>query len=416
MASGYTWKNSQYNGRSAQSNSDHLGRWIAVAILLAVISHLVVLIAMQKMPIIFGSDDGDTNISTEPVVVRSVNDVKYLPEALPDKIETSPETAEAMMEELEILEEAPEDMEIDFSPTIDEPEMSVEMSVPALMGDELSSSVDMTEGIEMTPDLEDIGSTDEFMTPEKGQIVIDPGIQNADRFDSDKFNTELAKGAGGNDINGVLDGYTPLAEMTRLSQSDLENAKGMIGSDLLYDFGKATLRDSAKNSLMKVVLIIDKNPEMKCWIEGHTDLIGTDEANYQLSLARAQEVKDWLVDSIKIEPDRLYVRGMGKSQVVVMTGDRDAQAINRRVEIKMRKKAPPQGNNINTPMIENLPERQLSVIKPKRNPNIGEELANPQKPATDIKDRPKRGAKAVPVEDPSNASEPTKAPKTVPIE
>jgi outer membrane protein OmpA-like peptidoglycan-associated protein len=242
--------------------------------------------------------------------VRNVSDREYIEPAREKEVTEIAEPTESvknLLEELEMLEEAPEDMEIDFSPTIEKPEMLVPTVVQAVAGDKDSSSKDLTSGLDFNEDIEDLGSTDNFLDPATGQITIDPGKQAADDFDPDKFNTELAEGAGGDTREGVIEGFTPLAEMTRLSQSDLEKAKGMIGSDLLYDFNKAILRDSAKNSLLKVVLIIDKNPKMKCWIEGHTDLIGSDEANAELSLARAEAVKHWLIHSMKISEDRLFV-------------------------------------------------------------------------------------------------------------
>lgn len=366
----YSWNSVRYGSGRKASQSDHLTRWILIAVFLAIVCHIIVLIAMKRIPIFFNTTDSK-EVITQSVVVRNVAEREYI-ESPRDKempgIAPPTETASSLLEELEMLEEAPEDMEIDFSPTIDKPEMFVPMEAPAMAGDIEATAEEMTAGLEITEDIEDLGSTDSFHTPAVGQITIDPGKQAADEFDPDAFNTELAKGAGGETREGVMEGFTPLSEMTLLSQSDLEKAKGMIGSDLLYDFNKSVLRESTKNSLLKVVLIIDKNPNMKCWIEGHTDLIGSEDANEKLSLARAEAVKYWLVHSMRISEDRLFVRGLGESDPIILTGDQDAQAVNRRVEIKMRKNAPP----------DNLSEegevlvRKPRVIKPLRDPNQAE--------------------------------------------
>ncbi len=389
--SGYSWKNVRYGSGRKAAESDHLTRWVLIAIFLAIVCHLIVLIAMKKMPIFFHRSDAK-EVVTQSVVVRNVAAREYIEtpkeEVMADKVRPT-ETAATLLEELDMLEESPEDMEIDFSPMIDEPEMLVPMEAPAMAGDMGASAEDLTAGMEITDDLEDLGSTDDFLKPELGQITIDPGKQAADEFDPDQFNTELAKGAGGDTREGVIEGFTALAEMTQLSQSDLEKAKGMIGSDLLYDFNKSVLRESAKNSLLKVVLIIDKNPNMKCWIEGHTDLIGTEEANAALSLARAEAVRYWLVHSMKIDENRLFVRGLGESTPIVLSGDKDAQAMNRRVEIKMRKNAP--SEEYGGPV---LVERKPRLIKPLRDPNAVSR-ANERKTTADSPAPPK----AVPVED-----------------
>ncbi|MGJ8657233.1 MAG: OmpA family protein [Akkermansiaceae bacterium] len=425
--SNYNWKSVRYGSSRQASHSDHLTRWILIAVFLAIVCHIIVLVAMKKMPIFFNSTDSK-EVITQSVVVRNVMDREYI-EPSQDKIapEIAPptETAKNLLEELEMLEEAPEDMEIDFSPTIEEPEMHVPMEAQAMAGDLDATAEELTAGLEITEDIADLGSTDDFLTPAVGQITIDPGKQAADEFDPDKFNTELAKGAGGETREGVMEGFTPLAEMTRLSQSDLEKAKGMIGSDLLYDFNKAILRESAKNSLLKVVLIIDKNPNMKCWIEGHTDLIGTDEANAKLSLARAEAVKYWLVHSMRIPEERLFVRGLGKSQPIVLTGNQDEQAVNRRVEIKMRKNSPPEYRGREFGVEDKPVVRQPRIIKPLRDPN---QEALPSSGNETIVDSPPP-PRAVPVEDddpqslvdpliPSLPDDPVEPapPKAIPVE
>lgn len=424
---GYSWKNVRYGSGRQISESDHLKRWILIAVFLAIVSHVVVLIAMKKIPIFYNTDNGE--VVTQSVVVRNVLEREYI-EPVKERendikeIEAPKETVKNLLEELEMLEEAPEDVEIDFSPTIETPEILVPIEVPALIGDTDSTSKEITAGIDFSESNEDIGTTDDFLQPAVGQITIDPGKQSADEFDPDKFNTELAKGAGGDVADGVIDGFTPLAEMTRLSQADLENAKGMIGSDLLFDFNKSILRESARNSLLKVVLIIDKNPNLKCWIEGHTDLIGNDEANAALSLARAEAVKYWLIHSMKIPQDRLFVRGLGKSQPIVFSGDQNEQAINRRVEIKMRRNAPSESDVVVEPIIIKKPK----LIKPMRNPNSQERVddvseVDPTPPKAIPIDDDVQGEilepetpKAVPVEDPLPEPADPITPRAIPVE
>jgi hypothetical protein len=93
---------------------------------------------------------------------------------------------------------------------------------------------------------------------------------------------------------------------------------------------------------MKVALLIDKHPNLICWVDGHTDLIGSDEPNLLLSQRRATAVKEWLVETLDLDEKRVAVRGFGKSSPLVKQGTVEEQAPNRRVEIKMRKTRPPQ--------------------------------------------------------------------------
>jgi outer membrane protein OmpA-like peptidoglycan-associated protein len=189
-------------------------------------------------------------------------------------------------------------------------------------------------------------------------------------LDPDDFNEQLIKkGAEGAGKNGVLEGFTSIDDMLNLPGNALTNTKGMIGSDLLFDYNSPVLRESAKVSLMKVALLLDRNPELFCLIDGHTDLFGGDEFNLDLSRKRAEAVRGYLVGTLRFESARIVVRGRGKAEPLVKTGSVDEQALNRRVEIKMRSQ---------------LPSDEPLLVKPRRTPTAAE-LGTPPvaKPVTE---------------------------------
>jgi outer membrane protein OmpA-like peptidoglycan-associated protein len=66
-------------------------------------------------------------------------------------------------------------------------------------------------------------------------------------------------------------------------------------------------------------------------IEGHTDTVGTPDANKALSERRAQAVVSYLVTHFKIDPSRLEAVGMGEDGLLVQTGAQVAEPRNRRV-------------------------------------------------------------------------------------
>jgi OOP family OmpA-OmpF porin len=70
-------------------------------------------------------------------------------------------------------------------------------------------------------------------------------------------------------------------------------------------------------------------------VEGHTDTIGTEEYNNELSLRRAQAIKDYIVSSLKIDGSRIAARGMGESAPIAdPNGTPETQGLNRRVVIR----------------------------------------------------------------------------------
>lgn len=73
-------------------------------------------------------------------------------------------------------------------------------------------------------------------------------------------------------------------------------------------------------------------------IEGHTDSRGSDEYNMNLSYARAQAVKNYLVEKHHIDTDRLLVKGFGETQLIEKADTEEAHSINRRVILKGNKK------------------------------------------------------------------------------
>ena len=113
----------------------------------------------------------------------------------------------------------------------------------------------------------------------------------------------------------------------------------LLPTDLLYDYDSATLRGQAVSSLEKLAELIQRNPNSTFIIEGHTDSFGGAEYNLQLSRARAESVKAWLVTSAGIDAARIQTRGMGMTRLLVKGGSVESQQLNRRVEIVIKNRA-----------------------------------------------------------------------------
>lgn len=112
------------------------------------------------------------------------------------------------------------------------------------------------------------------------------------------------------------------------------DSRGMIirFSDILFDFDKYNLNTDARKVLDKLVEIIKtKYPNNEIIVEGHTDNIGTDEYNQNLSEKRAQTVAAILKN--KLHHDKVSYRGMGKSKPIDDNSTSAGRQRNRRVEI-----------------------------------------------------------------------------------
>jgi outer membrane protein OmpA-like peptidoglycan-associated protein len=113
-----------------------------------------------------------------------------------------------------------------------------------------------------------------------------------------------------------------------------DTARGLIVnmSDVLFDTGSYTLKPGAREMLAKISGIVLAHPGLNLQIEGHTDSVGGDEFNQQLSERRADSVRDFLAQE-GVPGSSIAARGFGKTQPVATNDTPEGRQRNRRVEI-----------------------------------------------------------------------------------
>jgi outer membrane protein OmpA-like peptidoglycan-associated protein len=113
-----------------------------------------------------------------------------------------------------------------------------------------------------------------------------------------------------------------------------ETARGLIVnlSDVLFDTGKADLKPGAREKLARLSGVLLSNPGLHVEVEGHTDSVGGDSYNQQLSESRAGSVRDYLVRE-GIASNTVGTAGFGESKPVASNGTAAGKQQNRRVEL-----------------------------------------------------------------------------------
>ncbi len=113
-----------------------------------------------------------------------------------------------------------------------------------------------------------------------------------------------------------------------------DTARGLIVnmSDVLFDTAKYSLRPEAREKLAKVSGILAGHPGLRMQVEGHTDSVGGDDYNQQLSEQRAGSVRDYLTQA-GIPVNSVTARGFGKTQPVASNDTGAGRQQNRRVEL-----------------------------------------------------------------------------------
>jgi outer membrane protein OmpA-like peptidoglycan-associated protein len=113
-----------------------------------------------------------------------------------------------------------------------------------------------------------------------------------------------------------------------------DTARGLIVnmSDVLFDTAKFTLRPDAREKLAKVAGIVSGHPGLSLAVEGHTDNVGGDSYNQELSEQRGSAVRDYLTHQ-GMRPDSVTTKGFGKTQPVASNETASGRQQNRRVEL-----------------------------------------------------------------------------------
>ncbi len=101
---------------------------------------------------------------------------------------------------------------------------------------------------------------------------------------------------------------------------------------IMFDFDRAELKPQYYLVLDEAAAMLSRIPQTKAEIHGHTDNIGTEEYNQNLSEQRAQVVEQYLVQK-GIAEERLVTKGFGFTMNAVSNASKAGRAFNRRVEI-----------------------------------------------------------------------------------
>ncbi|MFA5521236.1 MAG: OmpA family protein [Castellaniella sp.] len=139
----------------------------------------------------------------------------------------------------------------------------------------------------------------------------------------------------------LLTGMIATLALSGCAQLNLKpNDKIFLDADVLFEFGKHTLKPEGRRQIQQYVPSIKMRGETWVTVIGHTDRIGNQRANDALSLRRAEAVREVLVAE-GLMADRVSARGAGSRNPVVECPDQPRNQLiqclapNRRVEINI---------------------------------------------------------------------------------
>lgn len=153
--------------------------------------------------------------------------------------------------------------------------------------------------------------------------------------------TDSNNNAGGNEWTGI-DFNAPGVKYDEITDTNI-NVRGNnnyaiygIGENILFDEGKATIRNQAETNLNQIVSSIGRRyNEGNIRVYGFTDSQGSAGSNKELAEQRAQAVKTWMQNN-GIDSSRITVNAIGEEQPVASNSTEQGRQQNRRVEIVAR--------------------------------------------------------------------------------
>jgi len=110
----------------------------------------------------------------------------------------------------------------------------------------------------------------------------------------------------------------------------------VVLNNLFFVSGKTDINPTSYPELDRLIDVMKKHKQMEIEIAGHTDNVGSDKINNELSLKRANAVKDYLTGK-GVEASRLTAKGYGKTKPVAPNTTEDGKKKNRRVDFTILK-------------------------------------------------------------------------------
>lgn len=118
-----------------------------------------------------------------------------------------------------------------------------------------------------------------------------------------------------------------------------------------FEFNESALIPEARRTAEVVGETLRKYPELRLEVAGHTDGVGDEAYNQQLSQRRAEAVRQYLLETSGVAPARVTARGYGESQPLASNDTETGRALNRRVEFRL----------LNPGEVEGLPDRLVPI-------------------------------------------------------
>ncbi len=109
----------------------------------------------------------------------------------------------------------------------------------------------------------------------------------------------------------------------------------VLSNDILFQYGRTDLSKNSKQTLDKAVELLNQIPNRSLVIEGHTDSVGSEEFNMELSEQRAKNVYDYMMQQ-GLQIKSVSYKGYGEAKPIADNSTKEGRVANRRVEFRIK--------------------------------------------------------------------------------
>jgi outer membrane protein OmpA-like peptidoglycan-associated protein len=145
-------------------------------------------------------------------------------------------------------------------------------------------------------------------------------------------------GVAGNMIGGYMDKQERELQQSVAGregttvQRQQNNLSITMKSDVLFDTGSSSIKPGGYDEIARIADVLNRYPQTRVTIEGHTDSTGSETGNMRLSEERAKAVGDVLA-ARGVDPGRVTTVGLGESRPVASNATAVGKQLNRRVTL-----------------------------------------------------------------------------------
>ncbi|WP_375722942.1 OmpA family protein [Arcobacter sp. KX21116] len=138
------------------------------------------------------------------------------------------------------------------------------------------------------------------------------------------------------DNDGVIDSLDQCPDTMRGANVDKTGCIVMLDLEVHFPINSSIIDETAKHRVKEFAEFLNKHPELKATIEGHTDYTGTEKYNLWLSKRRADSAFEAL-KKYDVDPARLKTVGYGETRPKATNKTKEGRAQNRRIEATISK-------------------------------------------------------------------------------